>query len=175
MGKRRKARECALQILFQLEFTEGELSSVFSDYWKHQKQPAEVKEYAEWLVRGIRQHQAEVDRKIQEASKNWRLERMANVDRNVLRIAVFEMLYEKNLAPPIIINEAIEVAKKFSGQEAGVFINGILDGVYRNLKKQGQMPEWPSDENKKGEEDGQEEKQINKPENKSEEEVKENE
>jgi|YelNatPaOPRAMG01_1025707.scaffolds.fasta_scaffold01537_16 N utilization substance protein B len=136
MGKRRKARECALQILFQLEFAEGELESVLSDYWKHQKQPAEVKEYAEWLVRGIHEHQAEVDEKIQEASRNWRLDRMANVDRNVLRIAVFEMLFEKNLAPPIIINEAIEVAKKFSGQEAGVFVNGILDGVYKNLQKQ---------------------------------------
>lgn len=164
MGKRRKARECALQILFQLEFADGELDSVLNDYWGYQKQPAEVKEYAEWLVRGIREHQAEVDRKIQEASRNWRLERMANVDRNVLRIAVFEMLFEKNLAAPIIINEAIEIAKKFSGQEAGVFVNGILDGVYRNLKKQTENPDTRSSDKAGLEQD-------NKPEIKSEEEV----
>lgn len=154
-----------MQILFQLEFTDTDLNTVLADYWDHQKQPVEVKEYAEWLVRGIRQHQLEVDQKIQEASRNWKLERMANVDRNVLRIAVFEMLFEKNLAPPIIINEAIEIAKKFSGQEAGVFVNGILDGVYRNLKKQVEISGVPASE-----EIGEGRKKM--PENKSEEEVK---
>ncbi|MBC7364994.1 MAG: transcription antitermination factor NusB, partial [Candidatus Aminicenantes bacterium] len=127
-----------------------------------QKQPAEVKEYAEWLVRGIYEHLAEVDQKIQEASRNWRLERMANVDRNVLRLAVFEMLFEKNLAPPIIINEAIEIAKKYSGQEAGVFVNGILDGVYKRLYKPVEL----------GTEVLAEKKEENKMDNKSEEEVK---
>jgi len=165
MGKRRKARECALQILFQLEFADGDLNSVLADYWKHQKQPDEVKEYAEWLVRGIHEHQTEVDQNIQEASKNWRLERMANVDRNVLRLAVFEMLFERNLAPPIIINEAIEVAKKFSGQEAGIFINGILDGVFKNLKKQVEKP----DNQSLGKIENQKKEKL---ENKSEDEVK---
>lgn len=134
MGKRRKARECALQILFQLEFTGDELPLVLKDYWFRQTVPAETREYCEWLVRGISEHRAEVDRIIQQASKNWRLERMATVDRNILRLAVFEMLFEKNLAPSIIMDEAIEIAKKYSGQEAANFVNGILDGVHRRLQ-----------------------------------------
>jgi len=148
-----------------LEFAEGEPEVVISDYWKNQKQPNEVKEYAEWLVRGIYEHLAEVDQKIQEASRNWRLERMANVDRNVLRLAVFEMLFEKNLVPPIIINEAIEIAKKYSGKEAGVFVNGILDGVYKRLQK----PVEPGVEVLA---EKMEENRENKKENKSEKEVK---
>lgn len=134
MGKRRKARECGLQILFQLEFTSDDLSPVLKDYWARQKVPAETREYSEWLVRGIWEHRAEIDRVIQQASRHWRLERMATVDRNILRIAVFEMLYEKNLAPSIIMDEAIEIAKKYSGQEAANFVNGILDGVNRRLQ-----------------------------------------
>ncbi len=134
MGKRRKARECALQILFQLEFTGDELPLVLKDYWSRRAVPAETREYCEWLVRGIREHQPEVDRTIQQASRNWRLERMATVDRNILRLAVFEMLFEKNLAPSIIMDEAIEIAKKYSGQEAANFVNGILDGVHRQLQ-----------------------------------------
>jgi len=135
MGKRRKARECALQVLFQLEFTSDQPEEILKDYWRHQSMPSEVKEYGEWLVKGICEHKQDVDRTIQEASKNWRLERMATVDRNILRIAVFEMLFEKALAVPIIIDEAIEIAKKFSGQESALFVNGILDGVNKNLKK----------------------------------------
>jgi len=124
-----------LQILFQLEFTGDELPLVLKDYWSRQTVPAETREYSEWLVRGISEHQAEVDRTIQQASKNWRLERMATVDRNILRLAVFEMLFEKNLAPSIIMDEAIEIAKKYSGQEAANFVNGILDGVHHRLQK----------------------------------------
>jgi len=135
MGKRRKARECALQILFQLEFAAEDLSEILKDYWSQQKVSAEIKEYSEWLVKGIWEHRLEIDRVIQQASKNWRLERMATVDRNILRIGVFEMLFEKNLEVPIVIDEAIEIAKKFSGQEAAVFVNGLLDGVKNNLQK----------------------------------------
>ncbi len=133
MGKRRKARECALQMLFQLEFVDDDPGVIFKDYWQRQPVSQEIKEYSEWLVRGICQKRAEVDGAIQKASRNWRLERMATVDRNILRIAVFEMLYEKNLATAIIMDEAIEIAKKYSGQEGAVFVNGILDGVKRLL------------------------------------------
>lgn len=134
MGKRRKARECALQILFQIEFTGDEPPLVLKDYWSRQNVPAETREYCEWLVRGICEHKPEVDKTIGQASRNWRLERMAAVDRNILRLAVFEMLYEKALAPSIIMDEAIEIAKKYSGQEAANFVNGILDGVHRQLQ-----------------------------------------
>ncbi len=138
MGKRRKARECALQILFQQEITGDELSVILQDYWSRQTVPAETREYSEWLVKGIQEHLAEIDRLIQQVSRNWKLERMAIVDRNILRLAVFEMLFEKNLDPPIIIDEAIEIAKKYSGEEAAHFVNGVLDGVRRRL--QGENP-----------------------------------
>jgi N utilization substance protein B len=137
MGKRRKGREYALQILFQMEFTNDEAGSILKNYWSSLNVPEEIKTYSEWLVQGICEHLAEVDQTIKQASKNWRLERMATVDRNVLRIAVFEMLYEENLAPPIIIDEAIEIARKFSGQQAAAFVNGILDGVYHKLQRPG--------------------------------------
>jgi N utilization substance protein B len=121
MGSRRKARECALQILFELEFSPDHLEEILKDYWAAQPVKAEIKEYATWLVEGLRQHRAEIDRTIEQASQHWRLDRMAMVDRNILRMAVFELFFEKTLPPPIIIDEAIEVARKFSGDEAAVF------------------------------------------------------
>ena len=133
MGSRRKARECALQILFQLEFSPDRLEEILQDYWSTQPAKAEIKEYATWLVEGIRQHRTEIDQTIEKASEHWRLDRMAMVDRNILRMAVFELIFEKTLPPPIIIDEAIEVARKYSGQEAATFVNGILDGIYKSL------------------------------------------
>ncbi len=133
MGKRRKARESALQILFQLEFNTADPEDLIRGYWEHQKAADDVKEYAAWLVRGIREGQEAIDGAIQAASEHWRIARMAVVDRNILRIAVFEMLQAKTLVPAIIINEAIEIAKRYSGEEASVFINGILDAVRKSL------------------------------------------
>lgn len=136
MGRRRKARESALQILFQLEFNSGDADRLASQYWDIQKAAEDVKEYGSWIVQGIRANPREIDDAIQRASENWRIARMAAVDRNILRIAVFELLKEKTLAPAIVINEAIEIAKKYSGDEAAVFINGVLDAVHKNLKNE---------------------------------------
>lgn len=133
MGNRRRARESALQILFQLEFNEAEPEDVVRGYWAHRRAAEDVKDYAAWLVRGVRAEREEVDRAIQEASEHWRIPRMAVVDRNILRIAVFEMLRARTLVPAIVINEAIEIAKRYGGDEAAVFINGILDAVRRRL------------------------------------------
>ena len=133
MGQRRRARECALQILFQLEFNSGDPSAVAAAYWAHQKVGPDTRAYAEWLVAQVRDHQAEIDDLVQAASRNWRLVRMAVVDRNILRIAVGELLYEPSLVPAIVIDEAIEVAKRFSGDESAVFINGVLDAVRARL------------------------------------------
>ncbi len=140
MGKRRKARESALQILFQLEFNAADPEDVIRGFWEHQKAADDVKEYAAWLVRGIRESQESVDDAIQSASEHWRIPRMAVVDRNILRIAVFEMLRAKTLVPAIVINEAIEIAKRYSGEEASVFINGILDAVRKTLEPGRKMP-----------------------------------
>ncbi|MHB8095858.1 MAG: transcription antitermination factor NusB [Candidatus Aminicenantales bacterium] len=140
MGKRRKARECALQVLFQLEFNAADTAEVVRRYWEYQKTDADVKEYGTWLVEGIRAERDEVDRTIQDASVNWRIARMAVVDRNIIRIAVYEMLRGQTLVPAIIINEAIEIAKKYSGEEAAVFINGVLDAIRKKLGKNAPPP-----------------------------------
>jgi N utilization substance protein B len=134
MGKRRKARECALQILFQLEFNTGDPRPLVRQYWEYQKTTADVREYGGWLVDRILARREEIDQAIQAASKNWRLARMGVVDRNILRIAVCELLYEPALAPAIVINEAIEIAKRYSGQESATFVNGLLDAVRKDLK-----------------------------------------
>jgi transcription antitermination protein NusB len=134
MGKRRKARECALQILFQLEFNTADPQALIRQYWETQKTTADVREYGGWLVGQILSRREEIDRAVQAASKNWRLARMGVVDRNIMRIAACELLYEPGLVPAIVINEAIEIAKRYSGQESATFVNGILDAVRKQLK-----------------------------------------
>jgi N utilization substance protein B len=134
MGSRRKARECALQILFQTEFNSADPAALARVYWDHQKAAPEVRAYGTWLVERILGQRDEIDGAVQSASKNWRLARMAVVDRNILRIAVCELLYEPALAPAIVINEAIEIAKKYSGRESAVFVNGVLDTVGKRLR-----------------------------------------
>lgn len=134
MGKRRKARESTLQILFQLEFNNPQPEKAIKQYWKYQRASKEIRSYSDLLVEGILSHQEEIDTLIQSVSEHWRLARMAVVDRNILRIAVFELLYEENITPAIIINEAIEIAKKYSNEEAAMFVNGLLDAVRKKLE-----------------------------------------
>jgi len=133
MGERRKARECALQILFQFEFNSGDPRDLVRVYWEHQRASKQVREYGTWIVEKILDNGEAIDKAIQSASKNWRLARMAVVDRNILRIAVAELLYEPALGPAIVMNEAIEIAKRYSGEESAVFVNGVLDAVGRRL------------------------------------------
>ena len=137
MGPRRKARECALQILFQVEFNPADPPTLIRRYWEGQKISAAVREYAGWLVETTLARRAEIDAAIQAASENWRLARMGVVDRNILRIAACEMLYEPALAPAIVINEAIEIAKRYGGQESATFVNGILDAVRKRAEPAG--------------------------------------
>lgn len=137
MGKRRKARENALQLLYQLEFDDSRPEKTLAGYWQNKKNSQEVKEYkeySEWLVKGVLSRKPEIDEAIQAVSRNWRIARMAIVDRNILRIAVYELMCERTLTPAIIINEALEVAKQFSGQEAAMFINGVLDGLRKRIE-----------------------------------------
>lgn len=140
MGNRRKARECALQILFQTEFNLADPATLARVYWEHQKATSEVRAYGTWLAEQILGHRDEIDGAVQAASRNWRLARMAVVDRNILRIAVCELLYEPALDPAIIINEAIEIAKKYSGRESADFVNGVLDAVGKRLRGQAVKP-----------------------------------
>lgn len=143
MGKRRESRECALQVLFQLEFDSSDVERSLDEYWTGKRPKEDVREYASWLVHGILARKAEVDGLIKDTSEHWRLERMGLVDRNILRMAVFELLEEKLLAAPIIINEAIEIAKKYSDDKSATFINGLLDAIRK--KQAARAPRTPKD------------------------------
>ena len=135
MGRRRKARESTLQILFQLEFDSPQTEQTIQGYWADKKAAAEEKEFSNTLVHGIIEHQDTIDSVIQSLSEHWRISRMVLVDRNILRIAVFELLFEEGVAPAVVINEAIEIAKKFSSDQSAAFINGILDALRKNLSE----------------------------------------
>ena len=141
MGKRRKARESTLQILFQLEFDNTQPEKVIDSFWTNKRATKEIMEHCRWLVEGITSHREDIDRLIQSVSSHWRIARMAIVDRNVLRIAVFELLHGGDLAPAIVINEAIEIAKKYSSEEGATFVNDILDAVKREIQKMKNLSE----------------------------------
>jgi len=134
MGQRRKARESALQILYKLEFDPGEADAAVDSFWKKKRGTAETKDYSRWLVEGVLSRKEELDAAIQSVSEHWRVTRMAIVDRNILRLAAYELLQAGPIAPAIVINEAIEIAKKYSGPEAATFVNGILDALRKKIQ-----------------------------------------
>ena len=129
MRKRTQARECALKILYQVDMTECPLDEVIQSFWELYPASPEVHEFAERLVRGTRQRLNEIDQKIIQYTENWQLNRMAVVDRNILRFAVYELLFMDEIPPKVTINEAVNVAKKYSQDEAGKFVNGVLDKI----------------------------------------------
>ncbi len=136
MRKRTQARECALQILYQSEMNPGDLAEVIRDYWSQNPDfdDEEVKSFAERLVNGTSEHLTELDDVIRKAADNWDLERMAVVDRNIMRFAVFELLFCDDIPPKVTINEAVNIAKKFSQEESGKFVNGVLDKINHTEK-----------------------------------------
>src|SRR5262245_43749333 len=152
MGKRREARERAVQFLFQHEMNpRQDLNAALEEFWESQRsaaiaeekgtatwgQPvelpppsveeAEVRVFAEPLIRGTLEFRDEADEVIKKHTKNWELHRIAAVDRNILRLAIYEMLHRDDIPPVVSINEAVDIAKKFSTQDSGKFVNGILD------------------------------------------------
>ena len=130
--KRRKAREHALQILFQLDIKKEKPSAVvLRRFWAEHQPDDEAKAFSEEIVKGTYKHLAEINKLIHQCAKNWSLDRMAVVDRNVLRMAIYEILYRIDIPTSVSINEAIEIAKKYGTEESGAFVNGILDRVAR--------------------------------------------
>lgn len=121
-------------MLFQIDLTGAAPQEVFRDFWQDQTIAGELREFAEALVLGVHGRRAELDRWISGSAEHWRLERMAVVDRNVLRMAVQELLQEPPVPVAVIIDEAIEVAKKFGGAESGAFVNGVLDSIRRRIE-----------------------------------------
>jgi N utilization substance protein B len=134
--KRRKAREYALQILFQVDFTKKKIENKdLEEFWLDKKEDNNVKEFTEEIVRGTLNRLDEIDALIEKVAENWLLKRMAAVDRNILRFAAYEILYRKDIPSAVTMNEAIEIAKKFSSTEAAPFINGILDRLAKEAGK----------------------------------------
>jgi len=132
MGKRRKAREVALQFLYQLDQTGADDPTPFEDeFWDRHPVDGEARAFAGSLVRGAKAQQPKIDAIIAECAEHWDLDRMAVVDRNILRMAVYELLCEPAVPGKVAINEAIEIAKKFGTDKSSQFINGILDGILK--------------------------------------------
>ncbi len=132
--KRRKARELALQVLFSLDFEASSPEEAWNLICKNFNK--KIDPFSKELVFGVWENRKEIDRIIERASKNWRLHRMAKVDKSILRLAVYEMLYRDDIPPKVSINEAIELAKKFGGEnESYSFVNGILDNIYNTMIK----------------------------------------
>ncbi len=129
MGRRRSAREFALQVLFQIDLTESAADEVLGQFWSRQDPDPEVRAFTERLVHGVVNRRTEIDSRIVEAAENWRIERMGVVDRNVLRMAVYELSSEEGTPEAVVIDEAIEIAKRFGSEGSGGFINGILDSI----------------------------------------------
>jgi transcription antitermination protein NusB len=158
MGIRREARERAVQFLFQNDLNRPEsLDEALRLFWDSQRAAALAEEkgaarwgetvelppptvedtaiqtFAEPLIRGTLEHEADLDTQIKKYAKNWDIHRMAVVDRNILRLAIYEMLFRDDIPPVVSINEAVDIAKRFSTEESGKFVNGILDKVKGDL------------------------------------------
>jgi transcription antitermination factor NusB len=134
MGRRRQARELAIKVLFHLEFSPGDPNESFDLICENFGPSAAVMPFSRQLVLGVWENKGDLDKLISGASKHWRLERMPYVDRNVLRVALFEVLFLKDIPPKVSIDEAVELGKKYNSEESGAFINGVLDSIYRQLK-----------------------------------------
>jgi N utilization substance protein B len=160
MGQRREARERAVQFLFQHDLNPyDKLDEALDQFWDSQRAPAiagekaaatwgvktelppatteevATRQFADRLIRGVLEHRPELDKRIMQFAQNWDLKRMAVVDRNVLRLAIYEMFFREDIPPVVSINEAVDIAKKFSTEASGKFVNGILDKVKGELAR----------------------------------------
>ena len=145
MRKRTRSREFALQILYQANMTRKEFDEIYEDFWKDRtdlelsnpekkaieqdKKDSDVRQYAERLVRGTLKHLGAIDKLIERYAENWDMTRIAYVDRNILRLSAYEILYEEEIPLKVAINEAVELAKRYGEQDSSKFVNGILDRI----------------------------------------------
>lgn len=132
MRKRTQAREFALQVLYQADITRENYDLSLSNFWQaHEDEriDKELKDFTIGLVKGVEDNLEAIDAKISQYAANWQLQRMAVVDRNILRMSSYELIFRDDIPPKVSINEAVELAKKYSGAEAGKFVNAILDKI----------------------------------------------
>jgi N utilization substance protein B len=135
MGARRVARECALQMLYQWDLRRDDARTMTATFWDAHKQSPEIREFADHLVLSTVEHLDEIDELIERHTKRWRLDRMETVDRNVLRIATEELLYDPDTPAAVVIDEAIEIARRYSKDGSGEFVNGLLDSVRKEIER----------------------------------------
>ena len=134
MRKRRTARELALKFLYQTEFNSNSPDSELNSFCDRANVSEEVQNFTQALIKNILFHKKEVDGLLKKISANWVPDRMAMIDKNILRLGICELLFDSTTPPKVVINEAVEIAKKFGTEESPDFINGILDKVYKDSK-----------------------------------------
>lgn len=142
MGKRREGREAAVQFLYQSDMQATTVGDLLPHFWNLRVGPSgkcavplSSRQYAETLIRGIVQHREDIDKRITALVQNYSLERIAGVDRNVLRLGIYELIHSHEVPPVVIINECIEIAKKFGSEDSGRFVNGVLDRLRMELPR----------------------------------------
>ena len=135
MGRRRKARELTLQILFQLDSGQENVKETLKTFWFLHRHPREIKIFTTRLVEGTRKNLKAIDKKITCYAKHWKIERMATVDRNILRLGAYEILYCPDIPIKVSIDEAVEIAKKFSTEKSSQFVNALLDRIAHEKHK----------------------------------------
>jgi len=140
LGRRRKSREFALQVLYQLNITKQDALQVLTQFEGHFLSHGEADEFLKCLVLGVLEHFSELDWLIEKYSENWRLDRINIIDRNILRMALFELLYCEEIPPKVTINEAIDLGKRYGSEDSGSFINGILDRIQNEVVRKPIQP-----------------------------------
>jgi N utilization substance protein B len=139
MGIRRQARELAMQVLFCMDMQNNSSPQMLEHFCENFCPSKKSHPFFLKLVNGVLETRTEIDALIERFSQNWKIKRMSCVDRNVMRIAVFEMLHCDDIPPKVSINEAVDIGKKFGSEESGAFINGIMDSIREALDKDGML------------------------------------
>ena len=134
MGKRTKARECAVQMLYQWDMTREPMERVIGLFWQMRTSTEETQKRAEALARGAQASLGPIDLAITAASTNWRFDRIAAVDRNILRVGAYELMHERDTPASVIIDEAVEMAKRFGEADSPSFVNGVLDAIRGSVR-----------------------------------------
>ncbi|MEI7959016.1 MAG: transcription antitermination factor NusB [Verrucomicrobiota bacterium] len=135
MGARREGREAAVQFLYQRDLNTGTNAETVEEFWALRPATKRVRDFGMAIAEGVLAHQADIDERIRQTASNYDLHRIAAVDRNILRMAIFEMLFCPEVPPVVSINEAIEIAKRFGSDESGRFVNGVLDRIRGGLPR----------------------------------------
>jgi N utilization substance protein B len=140
LGKRRRSREFALQVLYQLNITKQDALTALHQFQGHFLSGGEADEFLKRLVLGVLEHYQEFDRLIEQYSEHWHLDRIHIIERNILRMALFELLYCEEIPPKVTINEAIDLGKRYGSEDSGSFINGILDRIQNEVVRKPIQP-----------------------------------